>query len=153
MVALAVVLTLLCAGCDYARMTTDDGYDTYEAHMPVMPAGSVSFSEDLPALKMMGPAALRNPLQATPPVVAQGRRGYGYFCSHCHGPRGEGHGTVGQSFAPLPTDLRSERVQRQDDGDLFFKIGFGFKRHPNLSHTMLEDDIWSVIHFMRQMPE
>jgi mono/diheme cytochrome c family protein len=132
-------------------MTTDESNDTYEAHLPVMATGAIATGGTLSTLRMMGAEALTNPLQPTPQVLAQGRQGYGYFCTHCHGPRGDGHGTVGQSFAPLPTNLTSERVQRQSDADLFFKIGFGFNRHPDLSHTMLENDIWAVVHYLRRI--
>ncbi len=146
-------LILLCicflSGCDYARMTNDDGYDTYETRLPEMPAGSVAAPGGSAALRLLGPGALHNPLPANAANVRRGTRGYGFFCIHCHGPGGKGVATVGQSFAPLPTDLSSRRVQSQSDGPLFYRIAFGYRRHPPLIDTMLEQDIWSVIVYLR----
>ena len=140
---------LLLAGCDYARMTDDAAYDTYETHLPRMPAGSMPLSGGSAALRLMGPEALQNPLEAGEALFAQGRRSYGFFCVHCHGPQGKGPATVGQSFAPLPTDLTSRRVQTQSDGALFYKIVFGYQRHPPLVDTMTERDVWAVVGYLR----
>ena len=139
----------LVIGCDYARMTSDEAHDTYEAYFPIMPQDNVSVSGGTTAFRLAGPDALKNPLKEGGPAIAAGRAGYANFCVHCHGVRGDGRATVGQSFAPLPTDLRSERVQSQSDGELFYKIGFGHERHPPLIHSMMEEDIWAVILLMR----
>jgi mono/diheme cytochrome c family protein len=147
----ALTLALLPAACDYARMTRDEAYDTYETRLPIMPPDSISVTGGMTALRMLGPRAINNPLQPSPAVINQGRATYGYFCIHCHGPEGEGKATVGQSFAPLPTNLQSSAVQNQTDGELFYKIGFGYQRHPPLIHTATEADIWAVIIHMRQM--
>jgi mono/diheme cytochrome c family protein len=148
LVALACGLT---AGCDYARMTSDEAHDTYEAHFPVMPPDSVSVTGGTTALRLADPNTLENPWKADGRTIAAGRKSYADFCVHCHGVRGDGRATVGQSFAPLPTDLRSEAVQAHSDGELFYRIGFGFQRHPPLIHSMMEEDIWAVIVLMREM--
>lgn len=62
-------------------------------------------------------AAVRNPLSATPDVVAGGARVYEERCSQCHG--GE---AAGSDWAP---DLTSARVQRQSDGALYWKLSSG----------------------------
>ena len=60
-------------------------------------------------------------------------------------------GTVGQSFSPLPADLRSDDVQYQTDGALYAKIRLGYKRHPRLFTTISEGDTWAVVVFMRTL--
>jgi hypothetical protein len=60
-------------------------------------------------------------------------------------------GTVGQSFFPLPADLRSKDVQSQADGALYGKIRLGYLRHPRLFTTISEGDTWAVIDFMRTL--
>ena len=44
-------------------------------------------------------------------AIASGQNAYQYYCIHCHGKYFDGYGTVGQSFAPPPGDLRSNLVQ------------------------------------------
>jgi hypothetical protein len=142
-------LLMILAGCDYARMTSDDGYDTYETHLPIMPTGSVPISGGASAVRLLGAEFLQNPLPQDEAHWFQGRRNYGHFCIHCHGTRGDGLAAVGQSFAPLPTDLGSPRVQAQNDGQLFYTIAFGLRRHPPLIDTMMARDIWAVMIYLR----
>jgi hypothetical protein len=58
---------------------------------------------------------------------------------------------VGQSFAPLPTDLADPRVQAQADGELFAKVSLGYRRHPPLADTVSEPDRWAVIAYVRSL--
>jgi hypothetical protein len=148
-VGVIVGVGLMLTGCDYARMTSDEAHDTYEAHFPVMPPDSIGAAGGTAALRLGGPGNLKNPLKRDESTIASGLQAYANFCVHCHGAQADGRGTVGQSFAPLPTDLRSRQVQAQSDGELFYKIGFGFERHPPLIHSMMEEDIWAVIILMR----
>jgi hypothetical protein len=58
---------------------------------------------------------------------------------------------VGQSFSPLPADLRSNDVQSQGDGELYAKIRLGYLRHPQLFTTISEGDTWAVVDFIRTL--
>lgn len=138
----------LLYGCDYARMRDDEAVNLYQLQLPDMPSGVVQVGVGLDSLPL-GLQDLKNPLDPTPAVIAAGAQAYQYFCIQCHGPRGEGYGTVGQSFAPLPSNLRSDYVQQQSDGQLFYRIGQGYKRHPPLAYTVSVPDRWSLIVYMR----
>ncbi|MBI5015470.1 MAG: cytochrome c [Deltaproteobacteria bacterium] len=148
----ALLVAALAAGCDYARMTNDEAVQTYEAPLPTMPAGTVPIGGGIEAAKRLPPTALRSPLPASAATVERGRAAYGNYCVPCHGPRADGNGTVGQSFAPLPTDLRSAPVQGQSDGALFATISLGFRRHPPLADTVSETDRWAVVAYLRALP-
>lgn len=150
--AAATLLAASLGACDYARMTNDEALQTHEAAMPPMPTGVVPITGGIEALRRADPRGLKPPASATAAAVEQGRVAYGNFCVPCHGPRADGAGTVGQSFAPLPTDLASERVQAQTDGELFAKIGLGFRRHPPLADTVSESDRWAVVAYLRTLP-
>lgn len=146
-----IPLVHLLVGCDYARMRDQESIRTYEAEPPEMPAGSIPISGGAEVLKASKPADLRNPLNNDQKALDAGKIAYGYFCIHCHGQNFDGNGTVGQSFAPLPTDLKSPYVRQQSDGDLFYKISFGYKRHPPLSTTVSEQDRWAILHYIRSI--
>lgn len=149
--ALGAALLLIVTGCDYARMTDDEAVNTYGKKMPAMPEHTVPASGGIEELKSSDPKSLVNPVAATPEAVTQGRTAYGYYCIHCHGPAADGNGTVGQSFFPLPTDLRIPAVQQQSDGELFVKISLGFKRCPPQALTVAATSRWAIIVYLRTL--
>ncbi len=146
-----VSLVLIVSGCDYARMRNQEAVKTYKKKMPEMDARTIPGSGGYNVLRTADPAGLKNPLPVNADTVERGGRAYGYFCIQCHGPKADGNGTVGQSFAPLPTDLTSTRVQVQSDGQLFRKILLGSGRHPVLYTTVSEEDTWAIVNFIRSL--
>jgi mono/diheme cytochrome c family protein len=144
-----ILLFLSFCGCNYGRMYDQESVRTYETAIPDMPEGTLPVKGGTEALKKSPPGTLRNPLPRNAEVLEQGQTAYEYFCIQCHGPLADGRGTVGQSFAPLPANLKDKSVQDQSDGELFVKIGLGFRRHPPLGTTVSEEDRWAVVHFIR----
>jgi mono/diheme cytochrome c family protein len=139
------------SGCDYARMKDQESIRTYKKEMPAMDERTIPIEGGYQMLTNVDTTALRNPFTVTPRTIEQGRQAYGYFCIHCHGAYGDGNGTVGQSFSPLPTDLKSEKVQSQTDGELYVKTRLGFNRHPRLYTTVSEKDTWAVVNYVRTL--
>ena len=150
-VAVFIGLPYLFAGCDYARMKDQESVRTYEAEPPEMPAGTIPISGGSGVLKASKPEDLQNPLSHTQEVLEKGRLAYGYFCVMCHGQKFDGNGTVGQSFAPLPANLVAPYVQQQSDGQLFYRISFGYKRHPPLASSVSEEDRWVILRYIRSI--
>ncbi|NWF53303.1 MAG: cytochrome c [Syntrophaceae bacterium] len=142
---------LFSPGCDYGRMSDQESIRPYETRLPPMPEGPIPREGGIETLRASRPDALRNPLPSTASSLNQGKQAYGHYCIMCHGPRGDGNGTVGQSFAPLPSNLGASSVQGQSDGELFYKISLGFGRHPPLADTVSEGDRWAVIHYLRSL--
>jgi mono/diheme cytochrome c family protein len=149
-VALFSVLSTLC-GCDYARMNDQESVRTYKKEIPEMPPDTIPITGGFQILSSANPKDLKNPLPDTQESVDQGKEAYFYFCVQCHGPKADGNGTVGQSFAPLPANLRDAGVQKQSDGELFAKISLGFGRHPPLASTVSEPDRWAVVNYIRSL--
>jgi hypothetical protein len=141
------------AGCNYQRMRDQESVRTYKKEMPVMDPRTVPVEDGFQVLLSADPKRLDNPVTLTPGSVQQGKQAYGYFCVHCHGPKADGFGTVGQSFFPLPTDLKSDVVQSQSDGELYAKIRLGYKRHPRLFTTIAEQDTWTVVNYIRSLKQ
>ncbi len=150
-VTMLIALSHLFAGCDYARMKDQESIRTYESQMPEGVEGTIPTNGGIAVLKSEDPSKIRNPLPSAPEVIERGRIAYGYFCVMCHGPHLDGKGTVGQSFSPLPADLTSPYVQRQNDGVLFYRISLGFRRHPPLAQTVAAEDRWAVIGYIRSV--
>jgi hypothetical protein len=71
----------------------------------------------------------------------------------CHGPNHDGKGTVGQSFHPLPTDLRSAKVQSKAEGVHFKEISYGVPkgRQPALATTIPVLDRWRIVAYVKSL--
>ncbi len=150
-ISMLLTSTYLIAGCDYARMRDQESVRTYEAQPPQGPEKSIPVNGGIEIIKSADPSTIRNPFPPTPEILERGRTAYAYFCIQCHGPNLDGKGTVGQSFAPLPTNLKSPYVQQQEDGLLFYRISLGYKRHPPLASTVATGDRWAIIDYIRSV--
>ena len=149
--ALLLLLLFAPAGCNYGRMNEQESVRTYEKEMPEIPPGTIPVSGGVEVLSRTDPRDLKNPVPPAAAAVARGKEAYFNFCVQCHGPKADGNGTVGQSFAPLPTNLTGPQVLEQSDGELFLKISLGFGRHPALASTVSGQDRWAIIRYLRAL--
>lgn len=88
-------------------------------------------------------AAKKNPLEILPKNLALGRNIFKRTCVACHGEKADGKGLI-QS-----TNLIDEKFQKQTDGTVFYKISTGRDKMPPFSSMLKEDEIWSVINYLR----
>jgi mono/diheme cytochrome c family protein len=128
----------------------------YENPILVMDDDTVPVHGGEAVYRVADPLQLQSPLDARDPeIIKQGQVVYATFCQQCHGINHDGQGTVGQSFAPLPTDLRSPRVQQTVDGLMFKEISFGVDRpgarQPALATTIFPEDRWKVVHYVKSL--
>ena len=138
----------------YGRMRETPAVRPYEEPLLIMEAGLVPVNggeavyRTTAGIHLMPPLKMRD---AT--VIARGKAVYLTFCAQCHGYNYDGNGTVGQSFKPLPTDLRSAKVQSTFEGELFKSISYGIPggRQPALETTVKIDDRWHVIAYIKSL--
>ncbi len=81
-------------------------------------------------------------------LVAQGKELYLAFCSMCHGEHGQGNGIIAEKFGEIPS-LISEEVTQKSDGYIFHVISQGKNRMPSYGHSILENERWSIIKYVR----
>ena len=97
---------------------------------------------------------LNSPFQTNDPTtITSGKELYFTYCAQCHGKAHDGNGPVGQSFQPLPSDLRSAEVQVRPGGALFKSISYGIPngRQPPLATTIDPMDRWRIIAYMKSL--
>ena len=138
----------------YGRMRETPAVRPYEQPLFNMEAGIVPVRAGEAIYRATPGVELKSPLKtAEPPVIARGKAVYLIYCAQCHGFQYDGNGTVGQSFQPLPTDLRSPEVQTKDEGELFKTVSYGEpgKRQPALQTTVTINDRWHVIAFVKSL--
>jgi mono/diheme cytochrome c family protein len=138
----------------YGRMRETPGVRPHEEPLFNMESGIIPVSAGEAIYRATPGADLKSPLNAADPsVIDRGKAVYLTYCAQCHGYNYDGKGTVGQSFHPLPTDLRSPEVQSKPEGELFKTVSYGEpgKRQPALQTTVTIDDRWHVIAFMKSL--
>jgi len=138
----------------YGRMRETPAVRPYEEPHLIMEAGLVPFSGGEMNFKVEKPDKIKSPLNMKDPAhIKNGENVYLTFCAQCHGKNHDGKGPVGQSFYPLPTDLKSAKVQHQTDGYLFYDISFGSPngRQPALATTVSMAERWQVIAYIKSL--
>ena len=138
----------------YGRMRETPAVRPYEEPILKMETGLVPFSGGEALYRTTAAVNLASPLKSNDSAVTgRGKAVYLTFCAQCHGYDYDGNGTVGQSFHPLPTDLRSSKVQSTAEGELFKSISYGVPggRQPALETTITIDDRWHVVAFVKSL--
>jgi mono/diheme cytochrome c family protein len=95
-------------------------------------------------------AELKNPLAASPEVIAHGKFVYENVCITCHGPKGAGDGEVTALF-PKPPSLMTQKVRDWPDGQLFHRPMRGQNSMPSHARQVDARDAWSVIYYIREL--
>ena len=93
---------------------------------------------------------LKNPLKPTKEVLARGERVFKVNCMPCHGPYGEGDGSIVPPF-PRPLSLQSELARKYSDGRIFHVITAGQNLMPRYDSQILVPDRWAAVHYLRAL--
>ena len=147
-------ITLYDESMQVGRMWETPAVKPHEEPIPVTAATMVPFDGGEALLRAADPDAMQAPFPLDDVrTIAQGQRGYRFYCIQCHGKYHDGNGTVGQSFAPLPGDLRSIRVQSMMPGRLFHEISYGIPggRQPALSTTASVAERCQIIGYVKSL--
>jgi mono/diheme cytochrome c family protein len=106
------------------------------------------------------PANLRkrkNPLPASPEVLAEARSHFADHCAVCHGNDGKGQTTFGQKLFPRAPDMTLVATQSLSDGELFAVIENGIRLTgmPGWGNGTAESarGSWSLVHFVRHLSQ
>jgi mono/diheme cytochrome c family protein len=138
----------------YGRMWETPAVRPHEEPPLSMPRGTVPQQGGEEIYKATPAELLESPLTMSDQAqIQQGRMLYSKFCSQCHGKNHDGNATVGQSFHPLPTDLRSPKVQSLSEGAFFKEISYGIPegRQPPLATTVDPLDRWRIIAYVKSL--
>lgn len=149
-------ITIIDRYMSFDRMWETPAVKPHEEELLIMEEGVVPTSGGEAILRASKGEELRSPLQAgDPDVIEEGKAQYFLYCAQCHGRYHDGNGTVGQSFHPLPTDLRSERVQSLPEGVIFKEISYGIpkpdNRQPPLATTIDIMDRWRIVSYLKSL--
>lgn len=152
--AVYTVITLYDENLRVGRMWETPAVRPHEQKLLVMEPGPVPFNGGEAEFRNTNGQDLMFPLEnKDSKVVESGKSLYFTYCAQCHGKYHDGNGTVGQSFSPLPGDLRSIRVQSMPQGTLFKEISYGIPngRQPALATTIELMDRWRIVAYVKSL--
>jgi mono/diheme cytochrome c family protein len=115
------------------------------------PVGAVAF--DAPAY-LDDAANMTNPVPADDIALQRGEILFAAACAVCHGPRGEGDGSIVAFFRPegrAPAVLTDARLGLYPDATLYLIIHQGFGAMPPIRENLDERSHWDVIHYFRTL--
>lgn len=99
--------------------------------------------------------AEKNPLDATPENLQEGRNAFGARCENCHGYDTIGPTPIGQSLYPRAPDLRAAQTQDLTDGELHYIIENGVELTGMPAwgnpHQVQKDDSWKLVLHIRSL--
>jgi cytochrome c553 len=103
----------------------------------------------------VGNRSEKNPLPDTPQTWADGKEAFSHYCVACHGMDGQNTGVpfVDHVSPPIPS-LASGDVQRYTDGQLKWILDYGVRPSgmPGSKGILSDDELWSIIVFLRHLP-
>jgi mono/diheme cytochrome c family protein len=104
---------------------------------------------------LIGNKSQKNPLPDTPQTWADGKEAFSHYCVACHGMDGQNTGVPfsNRMSPPIPS-LASPNVQRFTDGQLKWILDYGIRPSgmPGSQGTLSDDELWSIVVFLRHLP-
>jgi mono/diheme cytochrome c family protein len=95
-------------------------------------------------------ANLRNPLDSTAAVVAQGQLLYSTYCQHCHGAKGAGDGKVADKFAGV-ANLTGDAYLKITEGHIFHVITYGAGLMGSHGSQVSPEDRWRIAKYVKAL--
>lgn len=93
---------------------------------------------------------LKNPLDSTVNVLAQGKVLYEVYCDHCHGAKGGGDGKVADKFAGVP-NYKSDALINISEGHIFHVITHGKGLMQAHGSQVSPEDRWKIAKYVKTL--
>jgi mono/diheme cytochrome c family protein len=113
----------------------------------VVSAGAVVVSAQGPWVAPPEAKATKNPVKG----VGNAKKSVETNCVSCHGPGGKGDGPAAAALPPpKPANWTSAAVQKQTDGEIFWKMSNGRGAMPPWKH-LPEKERWEIVNYLRTL--
>ena len=94
---------------------------------------------------------LKNPIELSDEVLAEGKKIYKIYCEVCHDAKGTGKGTIVETGAFPPVPNYSLLLTNKPDGKLFHAITYGKNLMGSYSAQLTVEDRWKVIYYIQNL--
>jgi mono/diheme cytochrome c family protein len=94
---------------------------------------------------------LRNPLEKSEENMAEGKRLYENYCTHCHGATGAGDGLVVSRNGPKPPAYNSEQLKNLPEGKMYHVVEYGKNMMGSHASQLLASQRWKIIMYIQTL--
>jgi len=94
---------------------------------------------------------LTNPYKNDKDAWMEAESTFNNLCSICHGYKGLGDGMAGMALDPRPANFTLDRVQKQSDGAIFWKMTNGRPPMASYRETLSADQRWQLVSYIRHL--
>ncbi|MDJ0646751.1 MAG: cytochrome c [Flavobacteriaceae bacterium] len=97
--------------------------------------------------------SVKNPVKSIDKGLSakRGKRIFKTRCMICHGVNGVGNGPGGKALSPKPQNLTLPMVQKQTDGEIFWKVSNGRNAMIKWGPILSENERWDVVNYVRTL--
>ena len=88
---------------------------------------------------------IKNPVEYNLSNVKKGKDLFYQNCKSCHGDPGKNNVLP---LVPPPVDITSDKMQKNTEGEIFYKISTGRAGMPQFKTTISDDDKWRIVNFI-----
>ncbi len=138
---------LLLCGLSIFLLSASSNYQSAEQKQSFLPDTIKQVTWTAPA----SADSLINPVAVSQESVSKGEELYNMYCFSCHGDTGYGDGPAGGSMGIRPANFHDQRVIKQKDGALFWKLTNGKGNMPPFKEALTEEQRWQLINFLREL--
>jgi cytochrome c553 len=104
---------------------------------------------------LVGNKQQKNPLGFAAQTMTDGKEAFSHYCVACHGLDGQNTGVpFADRMSPPVPSLASREVQGYTDGQLKWIIDYGIgpSGMPGSKGILSDDEIWSIVVYLRHLP-
>ncbi len=94
---------------------------------------------------------IHNPLDKTDLNMAEGKRLYENYCTHCHGATGQGDGLVVQNNGPKPPAYNSDQLKGLPEGKMYHTIQWGKNMMGSHASQLTPTQRWKIVMYVQTM--
>jgi cytochrome c len=94
---------------------------------------------------------VHNPLENNAVNLAEGKRLYENYCTHCHGETGQGDGLVAQRNGPKPPPYNGDQLKNLPEGKMFHTITYGKIMMGSHASQLTPTQRWKIIFYVKTL--
>ena len=94
---------------------------------------------------------LKNPLEKTDANLVEGKRLFEIFCIHCHGPQGQGDGSIVANGKFPPPPAYNGTLKDLPEGKMFHTLEYGKNMMGSHASQLTQAERWKIIMYVQTL--